>query len=72
MGALGQYPKEEMLRRLKSEVDRWEKADPSRKVQPALHLIAVVAQEEPGNDGKVSDGDAGQDHQRRVRLGKGG
>ena len=52
MGALGQYPREEMLRRLKSEVDRWEKADPLRKVQSALHLIAVVAQEEPGNAGK--------------------
>jgi hypothetical protein len=52
MGALGEYPKEEMLRRLKSEADRWEKADPSRKVQPALHLIAVVAQEKPGKTGK--------------------
>jgi hypothetical protein len=52
MGALGQYPKEEMLRRLKSEVDRWGKADPSHEVQAALHLIAVVAQEKAGNDGK--------------------
>jgi hypothetical protein len=52
MGVLGQYPKEEMLRRLKNEVDRWEKADTSHPVQPALHLIAVVAQEEPGRAGK--------------------
>jgi hypothetical protein len=52
MGVLGQYPKEEMLRRLKEEVDRWEKADPTRIVQPALHLIAVVAQGEPGKAGK--------------------
>jgi hypothetical protein len=52
MGALGQYPKEEMLRRLKSEVDKWEKADPSHKAQPALHLIAVVAQDKPGQSGK--------------------
>jgi hypothetical protein len=52
MGALGQYPKDDMLLRLKSEVDRWEKADPSRKVQPALHLIAVVAQDKPGQSGK--------------------
>lgn len=52
MGVLGQYPKEEMLRRLRNEVHRWEKADPSVKVQPALHLIAVVAQKDPGKAGK--------------------
>ena len=45
MGALGEYPKEEMLRRLKGEVAKWEKADPTKPVQPALHLIAVVAQD---------------------------
>jgi len=52
MGALGEYPKEEMLRRLKSEVAKWKAADPSLPVQPALHLIAVVAQGEPGKSGK--------------------
>ena len=52
MGALGEYEKDEMLRRLRAEVARWEKADPSRPVQPALHLIAVVAQGEPGKAGK--------------------
>ncbi len=52
MGALGAYPKDEMLQRLKSEVAAWQKADPSLPVQPALHLIAVVAQGEPGKDGK--------------------
>lgn len=52
MGALGEHPKEEMLRRLKGEVESWKKADPSREVLPALHLIAVVAQEEPGKAGK--------------------
>nr|WP_246545670.1 hypothetical protein [Pelotalea chapellei] len=52
MGALGEYPKDEMLRRLKGEVARWEKADPATPVQPALHLIAVVAQGEPGKAGK--------------------
>jgi len=52
MGALGEYPKEDMLRRLKGEVARWEKADPSMPVQPALHLIAVVAQGDPGKAGK--------------------
>jgi hypothetical protein len=52
MGALGEYPKDEMLRRLKGEVAKWEKADPSLPVQPALHLIAVVAQGNPGKAGK--------------------
>ena len=52
MGALGEYPKDEMLRRLKVEVAKWEQADPSLPVQPALHLVAVVAQGEPGKSGK--------------------
>jgi len=52
MGALGEYPKEEMLRRLQKEVARWEQVDPSLPVQPALHLIAVVAQGAPGKAGK--------------------
>lgn len=52
MGALGEYPKDEMLRRLKGEVAKWQAADPATPVQPALHLIAVVAQGAPGKDGK--------------------
>ncbi len=52
MGALGEYPKDEMLRRLKLEVEKWQKADPAHPVQPALHLIAVVAQGKPGPGGK--------------------
>jgi hypothetical protein len=52
MGALGEFPKDEMLRRLKGEVAKWQAADPSTPVQPALHLIAVVAQGDPGKAGK--------------------
>lgn len=52
MGALGEYEKDDMLRRLHDEVQRWEKADPTKPVQSALHLIAVVAQPEPGKAGK--------------------
>lgn len=52
MGVLGQYPKDEMLRRLQREVAKWGKADPSLPVQPALHLIAVVAQGVSGKAGK--------------------
>lgn len=52
MGALGEFPKEEMLQKLKGEAARWQAADPATPVQPALHLIAVVAQGAPGKDGK--------------------
>lgn len=52
MGVLGQYPVDDMLARLDREVARWNKADPSTPVQPALHLIAVVAQGDPGPSGK--------------------
>ncbi len=52
MGALGEFPKDDMLRRLKAEVAAWQAADPATPVQPALHLIAVVAQGAPGRDGK--------------------
>ena len=52
MGALGEFPKDEMLQRLKGEVEKWQAADPVLPVQPALHLIAVVAQQEPGKSGK--------------------
>jgi len=51
MGVLGEYPPDEMLAKLDETVDAWRKADPSTPVQPALHLIAVVAQGAPGKDG---------------------
>ena len=52
MGILGELPPDQMLARLDREVAAWQKADPSTPVQPALHLIAVVAQGDPGRDGK--------------------
>jgi hypothetical protein len=52
MGILGELPPDKMLARLDKEVAEWQKADPSTPVQPALHLIAVVAQGMPGRDGK--------------------
>lgn len=52
MGALGEYEPQEMLRRLDREVAAWRAADPSTPVQPALHLIAVVAQGDAGPSGK--------------------
>lgn len=50
MGALGEYPKEEMFARLMSEVEEWRKADSLTPVVPALHYIAVTAQPKPGAD----------------------
>src|SRR3989338_4335029 len=52
MGVLGEYPPDEMLQRLNVEVKKWELADPSTPIVPALHYIAVVAQASPGADGK--------------------
>jgi hypothetical protein len=52
MGILGEYPKDEMLRRLRERVAEWERADPTTPVVPALHMVAVVAQGEPGTAGR--------------------
>jgi hypothetical protein len=50
MGVLGELPPDKMLARLDTEVAKWNAVDPSHPVQPALHLIAVVAQGTPGKD----------------------
>ena len=52
MGALGEYEPQDMLNRLDREVKKWQAADPGTPVQPALHLIAVVAQGDAGPSGK--------------------
>ena len=52
MGILGQLPRDEMLARLEETATEWARADTTRKVMPALHLIATVAQEKPGPGGK--------------------
>ena len=51
MGVLGEYPAEQMLGMLDHEVARWKAADPQTSVQPALHLVTVVASGDPGKDG---------------------
>ena len=55
MGVLGQYPPDQMLAMLEAEVAKWQVADPSTPVIPALQYIAVVAQGSPGADGKYRD-----------------
>jgi hypothetical protein len=52
MGALGAYPPKEMLEKLQGEVKKWQAADTTMEVEPALHYIAVTAQGSPGKDGK--------------------
>jgi hypothetical protein len=52
MGILGQIPPNEMLPKLERTAREWAKAEPGRKVIPALHLIVTVAQGKPGGGGK--------------------
>jgi hypothetical protein len=52
MGILGEIPKDLMLKKLLGEVAKWQAADSSLPVTPALHYVAVSAQGSPGKDGK--------------------
>lgn len=52
MGILGEIPKDEMLKKLMDEVAKWQAADSTLPVTPALHYVAVSAQGSPGKDGK--------------------
>lgn len=52
MGILGELPRKQMLDKLKSEMARWKAADSTLELQPALHYIAVTAQQSPGKAGK--------------------
>jgi hypothetical protein len=51
MGILGQLPPAQMFTKLEATVAMWEAADTTRPVQPALELIATVAQASGGRDG---------------------
>jgi hypothetical protein len=51
MGALGEFPKDDMLRRLRNQIREWEQADPETPVKPCLHMVAVVAQGDAGRSG---------------------
>jgi len=52
MGILGELPKQEVLQKLQEEVKLWNEADSVMEVQPALHYIAVTAQNLPGKGNK--------------------
>jgi hypothetical protein len=51
MGILGELPQPAMLARLRQETAAYSAADPDLPVVPALELVAIVAQEQPGPDG---------------------
>ena len=52
MGVLGQYPQDQMLSMFQVEIDKWNAADPTTPVLPAIQYIATVAEGYPGIDGK--------------------
>lgn len=52
MGILGELPPDQMLAKLQQEVESWQKADTTVEVVPALHYIAVTAQQSPGKGNK--------------------
>lgn len=51
MGILGEYDPDEVVRRLASTTAKWEAADPTTPVVPAIEYIAMVAQGSAGADG---------------------
>lgn len=52
MGILGELPEKEMLEKLQGEVKKWQAADTTLEVVPALHYIAITAQGSPGKGNK--------------------
>lgn len=50
MGVLGEYPPDTLWKMLRSEMAKWEEADPSTPVKPAIHYIVTTAQGSPGRD----------------------
>ncbi len=51
MGILGEHEPEEVIRRLRAQVDAYRPLSPDREVVGAIHFIYAVAQERPGAEG---------------------
>ncbi len=51
MGILGEFAPDVVLQKMRGEIARWEAADPTTKVVPAIEYIAVVAQDDAGKSG---------------------
>lgn len=54
MGILGEFPEDEVLRRLNQEISNWQTADPNTNYIPAVHYIASTAQVDPTTSGTYS------------------
>ncbi|HGJ5860443.1 MAG TPA: hypothetical protein ACHBX6_12295 [Arsenophonus nasoniae] len=52
MGVLGEYSPLQMWNKLKTEAAQWNAADPTTPAIMALHYVAIVASNYPGNDGQ--------------------
>lgn len=52
MGVLGALPTDQMINLVNLETQQWKKADSLSPVVPAIHYIAVSAQNNPGPNGK--------------------
>jgi hypothetical protein len=52
MGILGELPEAQMVEKLMGEVKKWQAADTSLEVIPALHYIGITAQQSPGKGNK--------------------
>ena len=52
MGILGEFASDDMLGKLDAEIAAWNRIDPEHPAQPALHLIVLVADAQPGSSGK--------------------
>lgn len=48
MGILGSLPEEQLIHNLNAEVEKWQNADKTTPVIPAIHYIAITAQSKPG------------------------
>ena len=51
MGILGEHEPAVVLQKMRGEIAKWEAADPTTKVMPAIEYIAVVAQDDAGKSG---------------------
>ncbi len=51
MGILGEYPPDEVIRRLRAQAAAYQPLSSDREVVPAIHLVYAVAQAAPGADG---------------------
>ena len=52
MGILGEFSQDEVLAKLTAEVKKWNDADPTTPVIPAIHYVATTAQSYAGTDKK--------------------